>query len=163
MLAQNTNPLYLVIIMNKQNAQAWEAFTKYMSNWIFDTRLGIVSLSRYSFREHNYRAHNPTKSSLWRKARRAFAFSRQYELKWQPPFYRVDISSANTTQNLRLKKKTKRRHISLFTSPDYLLCSVFTLDLGGLRKRRKQGRKGRRDRCGTGKTASNRKEQNGLG
>lgn len=29
------------------------------------------------------------------------AFSRQCELKWQPPFHHVHISRAKTTQNLR--------------------------------------------------------------
>jgi len=93
--------------------------------------------------EHNYRAHNPTKSSLWRKTRRVFAFSRQYELKWQPPFYHVHISSAD---NSKLEMKRKPHAISLFTSPDHPLCSLFTLYLGGLRKRRRQRKKGRRDR-----------------
>lgn len=113
-----------------------------MSNWIFDTRLGIVSLSRYLFSEHNYRVYSPTKSSLWgEKLGKSLGVSRQYELKRQPPFI---ICIVHVQRQLKTcdEKQTKP---TMFAQQCWLSCLLSTLYPGGYGKRRSQGKK-RRDR-----------------
>lgn len=134
-----------------------------MSNWIFDTWLGIVSLSRYLFIECNYRVHKPTKSSLCeKKLEKSIGVARQCELKQQLSFYHLHSSSTKTPQNLRWKKKKATIFLCLpiLTIPTF----VFTLYPGGDGERRKRDKQRRweGETDGVGKTASHRKGKNRL-
>lgn len=94
-----------------------------MSNWIFDTWLGIVSLSRYLYSKHNYRAHNPTKSSLRRKTTRVCVFKIMW-IEMATSFLSCAYFKCKDTSKLEMKRKPHA--IPLVTSPDHPLCSLLT-------------------------------------